>query len=280
MNVTAEDFDFIRKLLYDKSAIVLEPGKEYLVESRVLPLVQKEGLNSISELVEKLRTFNNQELVEEMVDVLTTNETSFFRDFFPFEALREKIIPDLLQRRRNILELNLWCAASASGQEPYSIAILLRENFPQLSGWKIHFMASDISKEMLDRCRYGKFSQLEINRGLSAALMVKYFQRQGSEWEVKPVIRDMIYFTKINLSEPFPFMPDMDIVFLRNVLIYFDVPMKIKILKKVRQIIKPDGFLFLGGAETTLNLDSAFDRMDYKQSGCYILNSEDDNANI
>lgn len=275
MNVNPQDFDYIRKLVYDKSAIVLEAGKEYLVESRVLPLVQKEGLNSIRELVQKLQKVNNHELVEEVVDALTTNETSFFRDFFPFEAMREKVIPELLEKRQNIREINLWCAASASGQEPYSVAILLRENFPQLAGWKIHFMASDISREMLDRCRNGRFSQLEINRGLSAVLMVKYFQRHGSEWEVKPVIRDMIYFTKINLSEPFPFMPDMDIVFIRNVLIYFDVPMKIEILKKVRKVLRPDGYVFLGGAETTLNLDSAFDRLDYKQSGCYLLNTED-----
>lgn len=280
MNLTPHDFDYIRKIILDRAAIVLEPGKEYLVESRVIPLVKQEGLSAISELVEKLRSSNNDDLSDKVVDALTTNETSFFRDFYPFEALREKIIPDLIQKRQGNLKLNFWCAASASGQEPFSVAILLREHFPQLRGWEINFMATDISHEILNRCQKGKFSQLEINRGLPATYMVKYFERHGMDWEAKPIIRDMINFSWLNLSQPFPFMPLMDIVFIRNVLIYFDVEMKKNILAKIRKIIKPDGYLFMGGAETTLNLDPAFERVDYKQSGCYFLKEETLNANL
>lgn len=280
MNLTPQDFDYIRKMVLDRAAIVMDPGKEYLVESRVIPVVKQEGLNDISGLVEKLRSSSDDTLSDKVVDALTTNETSFFRDFYPFEALREKVIPDLIQKRQGNLKLNFWCAASASGQEPFSVAILLREHFPQLRGWEINFIATDISHEMLERCQNGTFSQLEINRGLPAVHMVKYFVRHGADWEAKPIIRDMINFSWLNLSEPFPFMPLMDIVFIRNVLIYFDVEMKKKILAKIRKILKPDGYLFLGGAETTLNLDLSFERMDYKQSGCYYLKEETLNANL
>lgn len=280
MNLTSQDFDYLRKMILDQAAIVMDPGKEYLVESRVIPVVKQEGLSDISELVKKLRSSNNDDLSDKVVDALTTNETSFFRDFYPFEALREKIIPDLIQKRKGSLKLNFWCAASASGQEPFSVAILLREHFPQLRGWEINFMATDISHEILNRCQNGKFSQLEINRGLPVTYMVKYFERHGTDWEAKPIIRDMINFSWLNLSHPFPFMPLMDIVFIRNVLIYFDVEMKKRILAKIRKIIKPDGYLFMGGAETTLNLDPAFERVNYKQSGCYFLKEETLNANL
>ena len=269
MTISTNDFQYISKLVLDLSAIVLEPGKEYLVESRIQPLAKKEGLDSIEDLVMQLRSGPQNGLRSKVVDAMTHNETSFFRDIHLFETLKKFIFPDLIKKREAVRELNIWCGASSSGQEPYTLAMLLRESFPQLQSWKINYISSDISHEMLDRCKKGVFSQLEINRGLPATLMVKYFERHGTEWQIKENLRKMIEFRYLNLSEKWPFMPRMDLVMLRNVLIYFDVDMKKNILKKIQNLLRPDGYLFLGAAETTMNLNASFERMDYKQSGCY-----------
>jgi chemotaxis protein methyltransferase CheR len=274
MSLTLYDFNFLRQLILERSGIVFGPGKEYLVETRLAPIIKIRKLHSINDLIDKLRTTKNQELLDEVIDALTTNETYFFRDYYPFEALREKIVPLLIKKRKSNKKLNIWCAATSSGQEPYSIAILIREHFPQLFDWEINFMATDISSDMLKRSKTGRFSQLEMNRGLPEAYMLKYFNPVGLEWEAKPIIKDMIRFSRFNLSEPFPLLPLMDIVFLRNVLIYFGVEMKKEILAEVIKIMRKDGYLFLGGAETTLNLNPAFDKFDYQLSGCYYLNQE------
>ena len=269
MGISASDFQYISKVVLDLSAIVLETGKEYLVESRIQPLAQKEGFASIEELVAKMKREPMNGLSNKVAEAMTTNETSFFRDIHPFETLKGFVIPDLIEKRATKRELNIWCGASSSGQEPYTLAMLIRENFPALESWKINFIASDISKEMQERCRKGIYSQLEINRGLPANLMVKYFERHGTEWQIKEPMRKMIDFRLINLSENLPLMPKLDLVMMRNVLIYFDVEMKKTILGKIRNLLNPDGYLFLGAAETTLNLDDSFERMNYKQSGCY-----------
>jgi chemotaxis protein methyltransferase CheR len=269
MTISANDFQYISKLVLDLSAIVLETGKEYLVESRIRPLAKKEGFESIEELVQNLRREPKNGLSTKVVDAMTTNETSFFRDIHPFETLKKFIIPDLIKKREANKELNIWSGASSSGQEPYTFAMILRENFPELLSWKINYISSDISHEMLDRCRKGIYSQLEVNRGLPATYMVKYFERHGTEWQVKEDLRKMINFKYLNLCENWPMMPKMDLVLLRNVLIYFDVEMKKIILNKIQNLLRPDGYLFLGAAETTLNLNESFERMDYKQSGCY-----------
>ncbi len=271
MAISAPDFDFIRKLIHERSAIVIEPGKEYLVEARLQPLAQREGFPSIQELVAKLRSDRYNCLHQKVVDAMTTNETSFFRDIHPFETMKKIIVPEIMGKRAATKEFNIWCGASSSGQEPYTIAMLLRENFPELAKWKIYFMASDISQEMLTRSRNGMYSQLEINRGLPAVYMVKYFQRVGMEWQIKEDLRKLIEFREINLCGNWPLIPKLDIIFMRNVLIYFDVNTKKTILGKIRQILKPDGYLFLGAAETTLNLDDNFMRMNFPQSGCYRL---------
>jgi chemotaxis protein methyltransferase CheR len=271
MPVSKNDFNFIRELVLESSAIVLEDDKEYLVESRVGQVVQTEGFETISQLVEALRKDSINGLQSKVIEALTTNETFFFRDIHPFETLKNIVLPGLLKRRANTKTLNIWCAASASGQEPYSIAMLIRENFPELLDWRLNFIASDISEEMLDRCRSGKFSQLEVNRGLPASFLVKYFKKNGTTWSIKDQFREMIRFQQINLSREFPYLPKMDIVFIRNVMIYFDVETKKKVLKQLVSILQPDGFIFLGGAESTINLDDSFERMDYKQSGCYCL---------
>lgn len=256
-------------MVQDLSAIVLETGKEYLVESRILPLAKKEGYGSIEELVNVLRREPQNGLSTKVVDAMTTNETSFFRDIHPFETLKKFIIPDLIKKREATRQLNIWTGASSSGQEPYTFAMVLRDNFPELLSWKINYISSDISHEMLDRCKKGIYSQLEINRGLPATLMVKYFERHGTEWQAKEELRKMISFQYLNLCEDWPILPKMDLVLLRNVLIYFDVEMKKNILGKIQNLLKPDGYLFLGAAETTMNLNESFERMDYKQSGCY-----------
>lgn len=271
MQVSKSDFDYIRKLVLDNSAIVLEEGKEYLVESRIGPVAKAEGFETIDQLVEALRMNRINGLHTKVVEAMTTNETSFFRDFNPFEALKDFVLPELLKNRTNNKVLNFWCGASSSGQEPYSVAMLLQENFPSLTANKINFIASDISEEMLQRCRSGEFSQLEVNRGLSATYLIKYFDRSGIKWTIKKELRDFIQFRQINLSQDFPLLPKMDIVFLRNVLIYFDIEMKKKILTQIKSILQPDGYLFLGGAETTLNLDESFTRAGVKYSGCYRL---------
>lgn len=271
MTISPGDFDYISKLVVERSAIVLEPGKEYLVESRMRSLLQETHCPSIRELVQKMVREPNGDLKNKVVDAMTTNETSFFRDLHPFEAMKNVVIPDLLKKRESTRQLNLWCGASSSGQEPYSVAMMLLENFPQLTTWKVHYVASDISEKMLARCREGIYSQLEVNRGLPAPLLVKYFDHRATKWQIKDNIRKWVDFKQINLASHWPQLPRMDIVFMRNVLIYFDPPMKKIILGKIRQILKPDGYLFLGAAETTLNLDDAFQRMDIKQSGCYRL---------
>jgi len=271
MPINTDDFDYIRKLVLDRSAIVLEPGKEYLVESRMLSLLNREKISSIEEIVKKLKSGSSNGLQEKVVDALTTNETSFFRDIHPFETFKTMVIPEIMKNNATTRDLNIWCGASSSGQEPYSIALILKNDFPQLGTWKIDFMSSDISTEMLERCRRGAFSQLEVNRGLPAPMLVKNFKQEGMEWFINEDVRKLVRFQQINLSKPLPLMRKLDVVFLRNVLIYFDVETKSKILEQISNMLKPTGFLFLGAAETTLNLNESFERVKIPQSGCYRL---------
>lgn len=265
------DFEFVKNLVLKHTAIVLEAGKEYLVESRLGPLAHQEGFASLSELIAQIRTHPSNGLHWKVIEAMTTNETSFFRDVHPFEALKKTILPELLTKRASERKLHIWCAASSSGQEPYTVAMVLREHFSTLVGWTIRFVASDISTDMLARSREGRYSQLEVNRGLPAILLVKYFQKQGTEWRIKEELRRMIEFQQVNLAEAWPSWPCMDIILMRNVMIYFDVATKKAILSKIRRLLRPDGYLFLGGAETTMNLDDAFERVEFEKSGCYRL---------
>jgi chemotaxis protein methyltransferase CheR len=271
MPISNSDFNYIRELVFKLSAIVLEDGKEYLVDSRIGPVAKAEGLNTVEQLVKALRKNSHNGLQSKVVEALTTNETSFFRDIYPFDFLKNVVLPELIKIRSDSKKLNIWCAASSSGQEPYTIAMLFKENFPELSNWNLNFIASDISDKMLAQCKSGKYSQLEVNRGLPATLLIKYFEKDGASWTIKQELRELIQFKKINLSEELPNIPKMDIIFLRNVLIYFDIPMKKTILKNLREVLQPDGYLFLGGSETTLNLDEHYTRMNVKHSACYRL---------
>lgn len=271
MSLNSVDFDYICKFIRARSAIVLEAGKEYLVESRLLPVARGEGCTSLQDLVVRLRTQPSNGLHQKVIEAMTTNETSFFRDLHPFEALRKLLVPELIAKREKERTLNLWCAASSSGQEPYTVAMLLREHFPSLTNWTVRFLATDLSMEMVERARTGRFSQLEVNRGVPAPLLVKYFQRLGVEWQVKDELRRMVEFRQLNLIDSWPSLPEFDIIFIRNVLIYFDVPTKKAILAKVRRVLRPDGYLFLGAAETTLNIDEGFERLQFEKAGCYRL---------
>ena len=265
------EFDYIVHLVRDRAAIILEPGKEYLVESRLLPVARDAGCASLSELINRLRARPNTSICQKIIEAMTTNETSFFRDLHPFDALKNMVIPELMNRRQSERTLHLWCAATSSGQEPYTVTMLLREHFQELRNWTVRFVASDISGEMLDRARAGRYSQLEVSRGMPATLLSKYFQRQGAEWQIIEDLRRQIEFRQINLADAWPSLPRMDIIFMRNVLIYFDLNMKKTILGKARRLLRSDGYLFLGAAETTLNLDDGFERIQVEKAGCYRL---------
>jgi chemotaxis protein methyltransferase CheR len=269
--MTAQDFQVICKLLQERSAIVLEAGKEYLVETRLAPIMHELQLNSIAELIAQLRCQPGNGLYRQVVEAMVTTESSFFRDHHPFEDLRKVVIPDLIERRRDERRLHIWCAASSTGQEPYSLALLIREHFPQLVGWRISLLASDLSRQVLDRARAGRYRQIEVNRGLPAALLVKYFEQHGTDWQLKPAIRSMVDFQEINLAQAWPALPRLDLVLIRNVMIYFDVETKKAILGRLSRVLRPDGYLLLGGAETTFNLDDSYCRVLALKSGFYQL---------
>jgi chemotaxis protein methyltransferase CheR len=271
MTLTAVDFDYLRKLVREQSAIVLEPGKEYLVEARLATLVRQEGLGSMQDLVAKLRSHHSGPLHTRVVEAMTTNETLFFRDPFVFEALRTAALPEVVERRRAERRLEIWSAACSSGQEPYSVAMLLREHFPEVTGWRTSILATDLSTQMLARAAEGRYSQLEVNRGLPATMLTKYFSRQGMHWQVGDELKRAIEFRPMNLDAPWPTLPQMDVVLLRNVLIYFDMETKRRIVANVRKVLRRDGYLFLGGAETLLNVDDAFERVTLGKAACYRL---------
>ncbi|GJL53227.1 MAG: chemotaxis protein CheR [Nitrospirales bacterium] len=261
----------ISNLVREHSAIVVESKKEYLVLARLEPIVKEEGFTSIADLICYVRRTPFGPLHRRIVEAMTTNETSFFRDLTPFEALRDEVLPELIKKRKDRKSVNIWCGASSSGQEPYSIALVIRELFSELDSWTINFIATDISSEMLHRCSEGKYSQLEVNRGLPVQLLLKYFSKNGRCWYVKDQLRNMIEFKEMNLAGPWLPFPKLDIVFLRNVLIYFDRETKQRILTKIREHMSGDGYLFLGGTETTLMLDQAFARVPVGRTACYRL---------
>jgi chemotaxis protein methyltransferase CheR len=263
------DFDYIRDLVRDRAAIVLEPGKEYLAVSRLDPVVRRAGLGSLSELVATLREDEDPALSEQVVDALTTNETTFFRDVYPFESLRTHVLPDLIERKRLSRSLFIWSAGCSSGQEPYSLAMLIREDFPDLEGWQVSILGTDVSVAMLERAHEGRYGQIEVNRGLPAHLLVKYFRRVGVGWEIDGSIRGMVRFQHQNLVDPWPSLPPMDLVLMRNVMIYFDVATKQRILARVRDVLAPHGYLLLGTSETTLHLDDTFQRHAVGPTGWY-----------
>lgn len=266
------DLEFIRQVVRERSAIVLDEDKDYLIEARLEPLAKTEGFESMTRLIASLRAPSAPEtLFNKVIDAMTTNETSFFRDMIPFDCLKSHVLPQIVPSREDRKALRLWCGASSSGQEPYSILFLIKESFPELLSWKLRMLATDISPTMVERTRTGLYTQLEANRGLPAKMLVSNFSRKGVKWQVKDEIRTLVDAREVNLIGQWPALPEMDIIFLRNVLIYFDVETKAKILAKLKSVLAPDGFLFLGGAETTVGIDDDFERVDFPSASCYRL---------
>jgi chemotaxis protein methyltransferase CheR len=251
------------------AAIVLEPGKEYLVEARLMPLARQSGLSSVSEFVLKAQQRPEPDTQRRIVDALTTNETSFFRDGEPFVAMANMVLPDLLAKRVANRTLRVWSAACSSGQEPYTLAMQLTDNLPP--GWSYEILGTDISTEVLGRAEKGEYTQLEVNRGLPAASLVRHFERVGTHWRVSTQLRRNVSFRRLNLAAPFPPMPAFDVIFLRNVLIYFDVDTKRSVLQRIGAALKPDGWLFLGSAETTIGIDDRFERVVTGRTSAYRL---------
>ena len=273
--VAASDFNYIRDLVREHSALLLEDGKEYLVESRLGPLARLEGFPSFQGLVENLRAVPFCVLHRRVAEAMTNNETTFFRDARMFGMLRQTIVPELLARRGAQRSLKIWSAACSSGQEPYSVAMMLRDHLPALNGWNLELTASDISREMIARARAGSYSQFEVNRGLPANLLVKYFLQNRAAWEIDPEIRRMVNFQEVNLIQAWPALPRMDLVLMRNVLIYLDADTKKTILSRVARVLAPDGYLILGGAETTTGLNESFESVSLGGGMCFRL--RDDN---
>lgn len=267
-----DDFEFFATFLRERSGISLDASKAYLVEARMLSLVEERGIGSLSALVAKLRSGCDPVLQDRVVGEMTTNETAFFRDSRPFEMLKDYMIPALLERRSAERRLQIWSAGCSTGQEPYCIAMMLKENFPALVDWTVNIIATDLSEAAIEQARKGSYSQLEVNRGLPREMLDKYFKKSGVRWQIAKDLAEMVEFRRLNLIEPITDMPPADIVFLRNVLIYFDLDMQRETLSRVRSVMNPGSYLVLGCAETTLNVDDCFERIeDLPRSGCYRL---------
>lgn len=258
MNST--DFEFLRDFLYQRSGLALTPDKAYLLESRLAPIARKAKLTSLSELVARLRQRVDEALTIQIVEAMTTNETLFFRDRWPFERFTTMILPALMEHNRATRRIRIWCAACSSGQEPYSLAMLLSEASAKLAGWSVEITATDISEEMLARCHRGWYSTFEVQRGLPADLQKKYFVKEGDGWVISEKLRAMVKFRNFNLlADPASIgLHGLDLIFCRNVLIYFDEGTRKKVFAGMARAMKADGYLCLGGAETVIGISDAF----------------------
>jgi chemotaxis protein methyltransferase CheR len=255
--MTPLDYDFLRKLLKERSGLDLSADKQYLVESRLMPLARKAGLAGIPELVQKMKG-GAEPLTVDVVEAMTTNETFFFRDKIPFDHLRDTILPMLLASRASRKTLRIWSAACSTGQEPYSIAMCLKEKGAALQGWRIEIVGTDLSQEVLEKSKSGIYSQFEVQRGLPIQLLVKYFTQNGELWQISPELRGMVQHKQLNLLQDFAHLGKFDVIFCRNVLIYFDHTTKTNIFQRMSRIIEPDGMLMLGAAESVVGITDAF----------------------
>jgi chemotaxis protein methyltransferase CheR len=266
--MNSQDFQLFGDIVRERSGLVLTEEKVYLLESRLVPLARRRGLNSMEDLAEEVRRHRDERLLNEITEAMTTNETFFFRDNKPFDTFRDLVLPQLLQTRSAKKTLRIWNAACSTGQEPYSLAMLLKEQAANLAGWRVEIIATDISNEVLEKAKAGLYSQFEVQRGLPIQLLVKYFQQMGEMWQIDSSIRAMVKFQPKNLLEDLSGLGQFDVVFCRNVLIYFDQKTKSQVLDQVHKIIASDGALFLGGAETVLGICDDFKPVD-GQRGVY-----------
>ena len=271
--MTPQDYSFLQAFLKEKSGLVLSNDKQYLIESRLMPIARKAGLETIADLVGKLRGFGSKDLQDAVVEAMTTNESFFFRDKTPFEHFTDTIIPHLVKTRSSG-RVRIWCAAASTGQEPYSLAMSLKENASKLGGLSFEIIGTDISNEVLEKARAGFYSQFEVQRGLPVQLLLKYFKQHGEMWQIAPEIRSMVTYKPFNLLDSFAAMGQFDVVFCRNVLIYFDQMTKTDIMKRLAKQMPDDGYLLLGAAETVVGLSTAFQSVPGKR-GLYMTSRAD-----
>lgn len=264
-----EDFEFLAKLLKERSGLMLTPDKVYLLESRLTPLARKRGLDTLDALVQKLRLSRDEALCVDVTEAMTTNESFFFRDNTPFDLFKNHVLPAMEKSRGGQKRLRIWCAAASTGQEPYSLAILLRENWMKWQNWKIEIVGTDICTQVLDKAKAGKYSQFEVQRGLPIQMLIKYFTQEGDTWQLNSDIRNMVTFRSFNLLNNFIGLGTFDVIYCRNVLIYFDQETKKQVLERMRKALSDDGTLFLGAAETVLGITDAF-RPVRGQRGMYV----------
>ena len=268
--MTTEDFRFLTQLLRERSGLALGPDKTYLLESRLSPVARRLDLSDVAGLVRRLRETADPALVAAVVDAMTTNESFFFRDVRPFEQFTDVMLPTLLAARRTTRRLAIWCAAAATGQEPYSLAMCLEDRARELQGWQVEILATDISPTALARAREGRYSQFEVQRGLPVKRLLQHFDQRGDEWRIKPHLKRWIRFAPMNLLDLRPGFGTFDIIFCRNVLIYFDVDTKRRVLDRMADLVAPDGYFLLGGTETIIGLSQRFETMP-DQRGVYRL---------
>ena len=260
-NLAAADFDLLSGVVYKRAGIVLSKEKEYLLESRLMPLARSHGFGGLDELAGQVRNGADEALLREVTEAMTTNETLFFRDIKPFDQFRDVIVPYLLANRSPNHPIRIWSAAASTGQEAYSLAMVIKELGGDIAKRRIEILGTDLSREALDKARVGIYSQFEIQRGLPIQMLVKYFKQTNEIWQIDSALRAMVNFRELNLLDDFSSLGKFDIVYCRNVLIYFDKETKADILSRIRMVLRPDGFLGLGGSETVIGVTDAFRRV-------------------
>jgi len=270
--VSPQDFDFLRKFLRERSGLVLAVEKQYLAESRLLPVARRNGMSSLDELVDRLKNRAPAPLSAQVVEAMTTNETFFFRDKIPFDHFRETIMPALLAARAREKRIRIWCTAASTGQEPYSLAMVIKGMGQAVAGYRIDILATDLSSEVLEKAKAGVYSQFEVQRGLPVQMLVKFFDQVGETWQLAPELRSMVQFRPLNLLSDFSTLGTFDLVFCRNVLIYFDQENKVAVLNRIGRQMPEDGYLVLGAAETVIGLTDAFKPLTDKR-GLYVVNA-------
>lgn len=263
------DFDLYRDLLKEKSGLTLTPDKSYLLDSRLTPVARKHNFPNLEGMTMALRVMPPPELIKDVVEAMTTNETSFFRDTKPFDQFRDVVVPHLVKTRGSARRARIWCAAASTGQEPYSLAMVIKECTAKLPGWNIEIVATDIDTAVLETAKKAEYSQFEVQRGLPIQMLMKYFEQKGDRWHVKNEIKSMVKYQFFNLLSPMFSLGKFDVIFCRNVLIYFDRETKAAVLNNMAGLLPDDGFMFLGGAETVLGITDTFKPLENTR-GIYI----------
>ncbi len=275
--MTPADFTFLQTFLKTRSGLDLAADKQYLVDSRLTPVARQHGHEDATAMVAALRMGREKALEEAVIEAMTTNESFFFRDKTPFDEFRDRIVPTLRELRSEQRKLRIWCAAASTGQEPYSLAMILKEMAPQLPNWHTEIIGTDLSKDVIEKARTGFYSQFEVQRGLPAQFLIKYFSQQGEMWQINPSMRGMVNYRVMNLLDPFTALGQFDVIYCRNVLIYFDAETKRDVFDRLARQMAPDGYLVLGAAETVVGLTDAFVRVEGAR-GIYRPNVEVDSA--